>query len=107
MSRTDSDDASTLFHPDTNCEWAHALYAHYGRDWHWHPGYATNNGATVRAILLALDTDKGWMNKPAHFLGRTRSIARPFILGSSLKSVSASPGSVLPATQGELWPQTT
>lgn len=107
VNRVGEADASTLYDPQVNAEWAYALFEHYGKGWHWHPVYNANNGASVRAFLMALDTDRGWMNKPAQFYNRTRSINRPWLMSDTLHLSTITAGGSSPAEQETLWPTTT
>lgn len=107
VSRVGDDDASSLYDPVQSSEWAYALWKHYGEGWHWHPAYTANKGAVVRAFLMALNEDRGWMNQPAQFYNRTRSIARPWSMADKMHPNPLTAGAITPAEQETLWPTTT
>ena len=107
LSRTDPDSPESLWDPHTNCEWAHALWAHYGRSWHWHPVWENDRGAIVRATLSALDESKNWTAKPAAWFARAQPIGTARSITDLLRSVPTTAGDQTPADQEALWPTPT
>ena len=105
--RCDPDEPDSLFDPTTNAEWTHALFAHYARSWDWHPVWTATSGRLVRSTLLALDEDRGWMDRAGVFFARTRHLRRPADAWSTVQRVALG-GAVQSPTESELpWPPIT
>ena len=105
--RCDPDQPDSLFDPLTNCEWTHALFTHYGRTWDWHPVWHATSGRVVKAVLAALDEDKGWMNRPGVFYGRTRHLHRAPGTSHEVWGAVADALVTSPVEDQTLWPPTT
>jgi hypothetical protein len=102
-----ADDARSLFDPQINAEWTKVLFDHWGQTWVWHPVASATKGAVVRATLMALDSDRGWMDRPGQFFGRTAHIAKPWRPSNLVPKTPKPPEAIAPVESEFPWPTAT